>query len=101
MASSKTVFRPRWVSAEHSRYFTESEKERQESGEPESWRSSCVTPNRGHCQEGVSPKWGAASLYLIFLLQDSVRKVEAPGQARLSRTQGPLLGKWAGLQSFP
>lgn len=45
---------------------------------------------------GVSPKWGAASLYLNFLLQDSVRKVEAPGQARLSRTKGPLLGKQAG-----
>lgn len=27
MASSNTVFRPRWVKAEHSRYFTESENE--------------------------------------------------------------------------
>lgn len=31
MASSKTVFRPRWVSAEHSKYFTESEEGQQES----------------------------------------------------------------------
>lgn len=30
MASSKTVFRPRWVRAEHSRYFTESEVRQQE-----------------------------------------------------------------------
>lgn len=31
MASSKTVFRPRWVSAEHSKYFTESEEGQWES----------------------------------------------------------------------
>lgn len=30
IASSKTVFRPRWVRAEHSRYFTESRVGRQE-----------------------------------------------------------------------
>lgn len=46
MASSKTVFRPRWVSAEHSRYFTESEKEQQGS-EDLSHGEASVSPQIG------------------------------------------------------
>lgn len=68
MASSKTVFKPRWVSAEHSRYFTESEEGQQESrdlshGEAvSSGAGSCLCvphlPPVGLSREGGGPRAG-------------------------------------------
>lgn len=62
MASSKTVFRPRWVRAEHSRYFTES-GEGDGRGLSPGWEALLTTPPRppgwelpGGSSVGSSPR---------------------------------------------
>lgn len=59
MASSKTVFRPRWVRAEHSRYFTESGVRQQENRGLGEGRVLGKAPRKTHSCPGL---WGPLGL---------------------------------------
>ena len=111
IASSKTVFRPRWVRAEHSRYFTESGSGQQENrGLGQGWAkplpSHTTIPGCGGPLGCVPHTF--TSLCLSFLISERRSFIQGerlrPTTAGLclSRTHKPVIcGRWQEFRYLP
>lgn len=100
MASSKTVFRPLWVRAEHSRYFTESGGEGVgKRARPELGGFRADTPNQGQSQEGLpeaeSPDQGICLMGPQFPLP-GVGSWDSQGVPMSLGQEPPVSGRQAG-----